>query len=366
MTMQNLLYDLAPAAFVESEVQYMRHTWNFGEPVLGAINPSKTEQPFSLWMMQRSVFDNALVQQAARAGAEVRDSLAVRSLEVEGDRVRVRAQITKGNQTQAKGSEFVAMARYVIGADGANGVTAKAANLRPNPAIAIGMEVEFPHRWGEGHPDLRPETIHLDFGAVRGGYAWVFPKADHLNVGAGVFHPERFGARGDRHLRIQLQQTILGYLEALQLPYQRDELKFHAHPLPIWNGKESLHTLDGKILLAGDAAGLINPFFGDGILYAVKSGAIAAECVIENAPQDYSDRIHAQLAANFDAALKMADFFYQYPGFCYRYGVRNPQATRAAARLIAGDLPFNELAGRVLRRIRDRVVEKVLPDWKGA
>ena len=366
ITLQEFLFDLAPEAFVESEVSYMRHTWNFGEPVLGAINPSESDRPFSLWMMQRSVFDNALVQQAARAGAEVRDGLAVRSLEIEGDRVRVRAQVTKGSATQVKGTEFIAMARHVIGADGANGVTAKAANLRQNPAIAIGMEVEFPHRWGEGHPDLRPELIHLDFGAVRGGYAWVFPKADHLNVGAGVFHPERFGARGDRQLRIKLQQTILGYLEALQLPYQLDDLKFHAHPLPIWNGKESLHTPDGKILLAGDAAGLINPFFGDGILYAVKSGAIAAECVIEGATLDYSDRIHAQLAANFDAALKMADFFYQYPGFCYRYGVRHPRATRAAARVIAGELPFNELPGRVLNRIRDRVVQKILPNRKRA
>jgi geranylgeranyl reductase family protein len=359
MVMQNFLYDLAPEAFVEADTQFMRHTWNFTEPVMGAINPDAHDRPLSLWMVQRSVFDHALVQQAARAGAEVRDSLAVRSLVVEGDRVRVRAQVSKGNETTTKGTEFEALARYVIGADGANGVTAKAANLRQNPAIAIGMELELPHRWGAGHPDLRPEVLHLDFGAVPGGYAWVFPKADHLNVGAGVFNPDRFGGRGDRSLRLKLRQTILNYLESLHLPSPPEDLKFHAHPLPIWHGKEPLHSPDGKILLAGDAAGLINPFFGDGILYAVKSGRTAAQAVIDGATLEYSDRIHAQFAANFDAALTMANFFYQYPGFCYRYGVSNPRATRAAARLIAGELPFNHLASHIFKRLRGRLVEKL-------
>lgn len=358
--MQPLLRDLAPEAFVEATVLSMRHTWNFGDPYLANINASTDDRPLSIWMMQRSIFDNALAQQAVQGGAELRDGLAVRSVAVEGDRVRVSAQAIKAHGSLSKGDEFVATARTVIGADGANGITANAASLRQKRSIALGMEVEFPHTWGTGHPDLRLEVAHLEYGAVKRGYAWVFPKADHLNIGAGVFSPVRQDARSDHQVREELRQAIFNYLEALQLPYDRAQMKFHAHPLPLWSGKEPLHTRDGRILLVGDAAGLINPFFGDGILHAVKSGKIAAECILENAVVTYSDRIHAEFAANFDAALNLARFFYQYPGVCYQYGVKNPKATRLAAELIGGELSFNSILGRAVNRIRRSMTDGFL------
>jgi flavin-dependent dehydrogenase len=115
MVMQQFLWDLAPEAFVESDVTAMRHTWNYKDDYLGAINPTGTSDHLSLWMVQRSIFDAALADRAVRAGAELRDGVAVRSLTVEPDGVIVRAQDIK---TQA---EFTAKARYVIGADGPMG-----------------------------------------------------------------------------------------------------------------------------------------------------------------------------------------------------------------------------------------------------
>lgn len=361
MVVQEFLRDLAPEAFVESNVLRMRHTWNFAEPCLAAINPPETAAPLSLWMMQRSRFDNALAQRAAQAGADLRDGLAVRSVEIDGDRVQVRAQATKTSTSETKGQEFVASARHVIGADGANGITSKAANLRQTRAIALAMEVEHPHQWGTGHPDLQPDVAHLEYGAVKRGYAWIFPKGDHLNVGAGLFRPDRKDTRGDRQIRQQLQQAIFTYLDTLKIPYDPDQMQFHAHPLPIWHGKEPLSTPDGRILLVGDAAGLINPFFGDGILHAVKSGAIAATCIATGTTQDYTQQIHAEFAANFDAALNLARFFYQYPGICYRYGVKNARATRTAAQLLSGELQFTEVTGRVIQRIRATMTGGLFP-----
>ena len=360
MVMQTFLHDLVPEAFVEATVLSMRQTWNFGDPYLTNINAPGADRPLSIWMVQRPLFDNALAQQAAQAGADLRDGLAVRSIAVEGDRVRVSAQAGKAHGTLSKGDAFVATARTVIGADGANGITANAANLRQKRSIALGMEVEFPHEWGTGHPDLRPDVAHLEYGAVKRGYAWVFPKADHLNIGAGLFRPTRQDARSDHQVRDELRQAIFHYLEALQLPHDPTQMRFHAHPLPLWSGKEQLHTRDGRILLVGDAAGLINPFFGDGLLHAVKSGAIAAECVVENAVETYSDRIHAEFAANFDAALNLARFFYQYPGVCYKYGVKNPKAARLATELLCGDLSFNSIFGRAVNRIRRSMTDGFL------
>ena len=132
-------------------------------------------------------------------------------------------------------------------------------------------------------------------------------------------------------------------------------MKFHAHPLPIWQGKEIRHTADGKILLAGDAAGLINPLFGDGIFPAIKSGVIAAECITKGQAHTYTDRIHAEFAANFDAALQLSSFFYQWPSLCYRHAVTHPRATHVAARLLMGDFSFPDIADAFIRQVQKRL-----------
>lgn len=353
MVMQAQLRDLAPEAFVESDVTMMRHTWKFEDAYLASMNPRSTDERLSLWMVQRPIFDNALAQRAVQFGAELRDGVAVRSIEPEPDGVIVRAQGIK------TGAEFTAKARYVIGADGANGVTVKATQLRKQRAIALAMEIEHPHQWGEGHADLRPDIAHLEYGAVKRGYAWIFPKADHLNIGAGVFRPDNKDARSDRTLRAELQKTILEYMDVLGLNYDRAALKFHAHPLPTWSGREPLH--EGRILLVGDAAGLINPLFGDGILHAVKSGAIAAQSIIDNAADEYTNRIHAEFAANFDAALNLARVFYQWTGVCYKYGVKYEKSTRYATQLLCGDLLFTDMAGRAMRRLKKSVGANLFP-----
>jgi len=341
------LRDLAPDAFVEADTLFMRHTWNFEDAWLAPMNPDGEEdRRLSLWMVRRSVFDNALAQRAARAGAELRDALPVREIEVTRDgQVRVRAE--------GAGGVWEATADRVIGADGANGIVARSVGLRRHRVLAIAIEAEVPHLWGEGHPDLRPDVCHLEYGAVRRGYAWVFPKSDHLNVGAGVFRPRQPDGRGDNTVRDELRGAILGYLKMLGVPRRSEELTYHAHPLPLWNGLDTLQTRDSRVLLAGDAAGLINPFFGDGILHAIKSGQIAARCILEGEPAAYTDRIAAEFRANFDAALKLAKFFYQWPGLCYKHGVKRPHATRTATRLLCGDALFHDIAGRVIRRLRE-------------
>jgi len=341
------LRDLAPDAFVEADTRFMRHTWKFGDPCLASMNPEPHNgSDLSLWMVRRSVFDNALAQRAAQAGAELRDGLPVRTLEIEKNGpVRITAEGTHG--------VWSATADVVIGADGANGIVARSVGLRKERVLAIAIEAEVPHRWGDGHPDLRPDVCHLEYGAVERGYAWVFPKGDHLNVGAGVFRPRSIGGRGDSSVREELHKAILDYLTMLGVPKAHDDLVYHAHPLPLWNGLDKIQTRDNRVLLAGDSAGLINPFFGDGILHALKSGQIAAQCVLEKDTKGYTQAISAEFRANFDAALKLAKFFYQWPGFCYRNGVRRPTGTRTATRLISGDLQFNDISGRVLRRLRN-------------
>jgi geranylgeranyl reductase family protein len=335
MTIERELRDLAPEAFVEATVTHLRHTWNFGDAHLAEINPSPEEPPLSLWMVQRSIFDHALTQRAQRAGAEVRDGVTVRAIEPEGD-ARVRVALANGD---------VVTASVLIGADGANGVVARLAGLRRERLLAIALEAEIPHEWGTGYESLQPEIAHLEY-AVRQGYAWIFPKAGHLSVGAGMFGQRTAEGRGDTR-KEDLTRWITGYLKAAGVPRPAEEIEFHGHPLPIWNGAEPVHAWGGRILLAGDAAGLVNPLFGDGISYACRSGAMAGVVTAERRGNEWSAIVRQEFAPSHDAALTLARFFYQFPKVCYQMGVKHPRGTRIAARLISGDLSFDSILNRV-------------------
>ena len=348
MTVGDELRDLAPSAFVESDVRYMRHTFNFTDSVLGEVNPAGCGREIVLWMVQRSVFDHELVRRAERLGASVWDDAPVEAISLEDNQVQVKVK-RPGDRSQTLTAD------YVIGADGANGITAKAAGLRRERVLAVGMEVEHPHSWGDGHADLRPDVLHLDYGLIRNGYAWVFPKGDHLNVGAGLFRPRNGNSRREDSVKQELQRAIVGYLEYVGASYDHSGLRFHAHPLPLWDGKEPLNSTDGRILLAGDAAGMVNPLFGDGILHAVRSGIIAAECVADGRTLEYSSRIHAEIGPDFEAARRLAGPFYQFSRIFYKQIIRRPSATRAAARLLAGDALFTDAGKRAMRLIRRSV-----------
>lgn len=354
MVMQDYLWNLAPEAFVESDVAYMRHTWKFDQDVhLGVINPEGVSQRLSLWMVQRSIFDQALANLAVRTGAELRDGLSVRSLDLADDGVTVHARAVK------TGAEWTAKARYVIGADGANGVVAKATSLRKARSIAVALEVELPHTWGTGHESLRPDIVHLEYGAVKRGYGWIFPKADHLNIGAGLFRPDKQDARQDRTVRAELQAVIFQYMDKMGLQYDRQRIQFHGHPLPTWSGREPLH--EGRILLVGDAAGLINPLFGDGILHAVKSGKIAGDVIAANVADTYTEQIHAEFATDFDAALQLSRIFYNWTRLCFKYGVKYEKGTRYATQLLCGQLKFDTMQQRAMNRLKRSAGAKFAP-----
>ena len=335
LTVGSDLPKLVPEAFVEATVTKMRHTWEFEDAHLADINPDANEPPMSLWMVQRSVFDNALTERAVQAGAEVRDGLTVKSVEPDG--------ATQVRLITANGESYIAA--HVIGADGANGIVARMAGLRKNRLLAIALEAEIPHIWGTGHETLTPEIAHLEY-AVKQGYGWVFPKAGHLSVGAGMFGRRSAEGKGEAS-KEELTRWILGYLEALGVPRRREEIDFHGHPLPIWGGSEPVEAWNGRILLAGDAAGLVNPLFGDGISYACRSGALAGKTLADGNAAQWTKTVTCEFGAGHDASLAIAKFFYQFPGVCYKMGVKSPRGTRTAARLIGGDLSFESVLDRL-------------------
>jgi len=222
-------------------------------------------------------------------------------------------------------------ARYLIGADGANSTVARSLRLRRDKVLGVALEAEVPaddRLMGRFNSDA-----FFIFGAIRWGYLWVFPKREHLSVGVGAF-----GKTGE-----DLRAILTREMEELGIPLEGIPLK--AHPLPIYTKRERLHTR--RVVLVGDAAGLMDPLLGEGIRYAVKSACLAARSILEGDVSQYTRRVHKELGRNLSAARIWAWAFYRFPKASFEMGVRNPYLTPDFGRMFEDRLTY----GRMILRI---------------
>jgi len=109
-------------------------------------------------------------------------------------------------------------------------------------------------------------AIAIDLGGTPGGYGWLFPKGDHLNVGVG----------GWRSIGPSLRGRLSELCRFLELDESR-MIGVRGYHLPMRQSGDPLAR--GPALLAGDAAGLVDPLSGEGIRAAAWSGRLAAEAI---------------------------------------------------------------------------------------
>ena len=147
----------------------------------------------------------------------------------------------------------------LIGADGVNSLVARSLFGAPfDPrTIGFGLEVEVPR---EDLPN-QPDDMEIDFGAARWGYGWVFPKARTFTIGVAGIHRRNPDLRG----------ALQAYLAAKGLDPGRYRAK--GQYIPFGDCRRSPGR--GRVLLCGDAAGFVDPITGEGIGYALQSGAAA-------------------------------------------------------------------------------------------
>lgn len=280
------------------------------------------------YMVCREEFDTWLRGAAEGAGATVREGVAIRSVERAGTGFILRGP-----------GELVQTAT-VIGADGANSVTAAQVLPRPRPARLVGLEVEVPCLRAE-----MEETVLVDVGRYPGGYAWAFPKGDRVNVGVMLEV-----ARG-RGIRRALAAFVAG---TPGLPAEASVGRLAA-PVAAPRAEPMPCATDG-VLLAGDAARLADPFLGEGIYYAIRSGGLAADALIRardggDAAVRYQAAVAEAIWPDLRAASRIASLFHRMPRWWHRVLSRMPGSLLQYAAVLTGDQSYMGLLRHIAERI---------------
>lgn len=292
---------------------------------------TKRQDPI-ISMTMRGEFDFRLVSAAERAGACIRPSCTVLEVFPEGEGLKV---IT---------SHGTLTARFVIAADGAGGWVSRRAFRQDLRRFIPALEYEV--FVDDNLFERFSRAARFDFGVVPYGYGWVFPKKDHLSIG---FLTTRGGC-------VNLNKTFNSYLYTLGIKsYIRIER--HGWLIPVALRGKTFSA--GRILLAGDAAGLADPVSFEGITFAIRSGQIAARSLIDanlraqQVGETYQSEIAAEILPELDTARRLATILYNFPKLratlFKRYG---QMFCEGVTDIMTGDRTYREMVHNPINYLR--------------
>jgi geranylgeranyl reductase family protein len=216
-------------------------------------------------MILREKFDYELVKLAIESGSVFIDEKSAKNIKILKDKARI--LLNDGTNVESQ---------IVIGADGVWSNIAKKSGLNQSRKnVGICLFQEYP---------MSSETLDRFFGEKRhchihmklqgiAGYAWVFPKKEHLNIGIVEYRPAVSHPKGKTNLK-EVYKNYINILKGSKII--PDDLKMgrvKGGALPIFPLEK---TYSDRVILCGDAGGFINPVSGEGIYYAMSSGEIAA------------------------------------------------------------------------------------------
>lgn len=324
-TIHSLPFDVSPAV----QLQAAGGIVTFGGKPLLKVD---VHQPFASLVM-RSRFDQYLVEQAVAAGARL------------VERVNLTRTIQAEGYVEAETNNGKFRARFLVGADGVNSIVARSNGLMTHrqAATALEAEISVPSRALESQGPYAT----FDFGAFRHGYAWIFPKKDHLSVGIMAAHPGKAPGLKAALDRFISSQPVLAGGRITEL---------HGHRIPLGGQSSPLHC--GRVLLVGDAANLADPWLGEGIYYAILSARQAAEILASAlTTQDrpnlsaYTQGIDATIRPQLVAARRWAGLVYAFPRQGSYLLSRSPTLQAAVFDLMRGELTFTRFNHLLMNRL---------------
>lgn len=295
-----------------------------------------------LAMVMREEFDDALACHAAAQGAVLRQRAPVRAIDQAGDHAS--ARLADGSSVTAK---------VIIGADGSSGVSARHVGVR-FAQVDLGLELEI-----AVPPPVEREwagRLLLDWGELPASYGWVFPKGDRLTV--GVIAARGNGDATRAYLRAFTDRLGLGSLTVLRDSGHLTRCRTEESPLR-----------KGRVLVAGDAAGLLDPWTREGISFALRSGALAGEfaakAAVSGTPQEaesslaeYAAAINRALVPDMRAGRVLLSAFTRHTG-TFHAGLGTPKGWRVFVKMCRSEIAFQALVRRPSARIALSMLNRV-------
>jgi geranylgeranyl reductase family protein len=280
-----------------------------------------------LTMVRRDDFDFAWFKAAVSAGAQVRQNAQVRAIGQDADAATV---------TLADGERITA--RVVIGADGSAAVSSRHVGVTFDQQD-LGLEVEVAATEAD-RADYRGRVL-LDWGPVPGSYGWVFPKDDELTV--GVIMSKGRGAETKDYLARFLAQLGLSDRRVVRDSGHLTRCRTDDAPLR-----------KGRVLVVGDAAGLLEPWTREGISYALRSGTwagqVAARAQLPADLAEYDQIVTRNLVPEMAAGRRLLRVFAQHPRLVHA-AMATPLGWRAFESFCRGELSMANVVHRPAIRV---------------
>lgn len=299
----------------------------------GRMTRTRRSKHMLFGLINRAEFDAALVETAKAAGAEVRTGVTVSRVEQHGPAVPDRRTVAV-----VLGDGSTVLARAVVGADGSAGRIGAHVGVKLQQ-VDLGLEAEIPV------PATVAEDwagrVQIDWGPIPGSYGWVFPKGDTLTV--GVISARGEGAATKRYLEDFIARLGLAGFEPSISSGHLTRCRADDSPLS-----------RGRVLVCGDAAGLLEPWTREGISFALRSGRLAGEWAVRIAEaQDavdarrqalnYAFAIKAGLGVEMGVGRRMLEVFERRPGLIHAAVTGFRPAWQAFARITRGSTTLAEI-----------------------